>query len=133
MFIIQYYLNLMHFECHHNSMLKIYHICHKVLQKKYHYQVQKQSDIRSIALMTAIERFLQLYVPLEDYFSIIKEYPTVSNNYSKCPISDLWLFLPCEKYTIKFVRVKGITSVLKSVFLSYTYFVHLCGRFIYLY
>ncbi|KAL4091716.1 hypothetical protein QTP88_026364 [Uroleucon formosanum] len=50
------------------------------------------SKTRWLALMPAIERVLQLYVPLKKYFLSIKKCPTVLKNFFECPTSELWLF-----------------------------------------
>lgn len=61
--------------------------------------------------MPAVERVLKLYnVPLKDYILSIKNCPTVLENFSDCPSSELWRFLSREKYTTNF-----ISSILKSV------------------
>lgn len=49
------------------------------------------SKTRWLALMPAVERVLQLFVPLKNYFLSIEKCPTVLKNFFECPTSDLWL------------------------------------------
>lgn len=41
--------------------------------------------------MPVIERVLQLYVPLKEYFLSIKKCPTVLKNFFENPSSEMWL------------------------------------------
>ncbi|KAL4156128.1 hypothetical protein QTP88_000163 [Uroleucon formosanum] len=60
--------------------------------------------------MPAIERVLQLYVPLKKYFLSIKKCPTVLKNFFECPTSELWLFFVHSQsvtFHIAVLRIEG--------------------------